>query len=78
MARPTTTASGEAKVRASVRLDPELKAWAKAQGINLSEALAAKLIELRSPQSAPPSLPAAPPQSPQADAGEPNEKDVPF
>ena len=84
MARPTTTASGQPKVRAAVRLDPVLKEWAKTQGINLSEALEAKLLELRSAStriSMPPDPIAFAPQPgltmisyPEPSAG----KDVPF
>jgi len=49
MPRPPTTASGKVKVHVTLSLDPVLREWAKAQGINLSETLAARLIELRSP-----------------------------
>jgi len=75
MARPTTTTSGKPKVGVAVRLDPALKEWAKTQGINLSEALEAKLLELRSRQfiGPPPTTGngASPPEPSAA-------KDVPF
>jgi len=75
MPKPATTNSGKAKVSVTVRLDPELRDWAKAHGINLSELLAVKLVELRSRQSIePPSTTGngASPPGPSA------AKDVPF
>ena len=75
MPKPATTDSGKAKVSVTVRLDPELRDWAKAHGINLSELLAVKLVELRSrPHGGPPSATGNGASPPEPSAA----KDVPF
>lgn len=47
MPKSATTDSGQAKVSVTVRLDPFLREWARANKVNLSELLAEVLTDLR-------------------------------